>query len=552
MKKHFLYLIFVALFSCSKTNSGNVAKPSSETFSLSSIWVNGTNSNDVYYINFHPVIKLFFSDKVNHSSINNFIILVDSANVNSALDFSYSNNDSTVTIQPQQVLKPLSKYTLKVFKTLQSQSGGALQAAAAINLITQIDSTPKFPSISDSELLDLVQKQTFKYFWDFAHPTSGMARERNTSGDIVTIGGTGFGIMSMIVAVKRNFISRNDAVMRIQKIVSFLKNNCTAYHGTFSHWINGSTGATVPFNSQDDGGDIVETSYLMEGLLCVRQYFNASSTEETTLRNDINTLWNNVDWTWYENNQNVLYWLWSNDNGWENNTQVQGWNEALITYVLAASSNNHAIEKSVYDNGWARNGAIKNGNTSYGIVLPLGENLGGPLFYEHYSFLGINPSGLSDAYADYALQTKNHSLINHAYCKANPNGYFGYSDTCWGLTASDIQNGGYNVSSPTNDVGVISPTAAIASLPYTPTESMNALRFFYYELGNKLWGNYGFVDAFSLKDLWFADSYLAIDQGPEIVMIENYRSGLLWSLFTSCDEVKRGMKRLGFRANYLN
>jgi len=225
--------------------------------------------------------------------------------------------------------------------------------------------------------------------------------------------------------------------------------------------------------------------------------------------------------------------------------QIKGWNECLITYVLAASSNTHAIPNEVYDEGWASNGGIKNGNSYLGINLPLGPEMGGPLFFAHYSFLGINPTGLKDAYADYWEQNKNHTLINYNYCKTNSKNYFGYSNACWGLTASDIQNG-YTASSPTNDIGVIAPSAAISSLPYTPAESMNALKFFYYKLGDKLWKEYGFVDAFSLKDLWFADSFLAIDQGPQIVMIENYRSGLLWKLFMSCPEVKTGMKKLGF------
>ena len=232
------------------------------------------------------------------------------------------------------------------------------------------------------------------------------------------------------------------------------------------------------------------------------------------------------------------------------NLQIRGWNESLITYVLAASSTTFGIPAAVYNNGWKGAGGFVNGNVYYSYPLPLGPALGGPLFFSHYSFMGINPNGLSDASANYATQTKNHTLINYSYSRANPRGYFGYSDSVWGLTASDIQNG-YTASSPTNDVGVIAPTAALSSFPYTPAESMAALKFYYYVLGDKLFKEYGFVDAFSLHDLWFASSTLAIDQGPIIVMIENHRSGLLWNLFTSCPEVKTGMQSLGFMAPYL-
>jgi hypothetical protein len=295
----------------------------------------------------------------------------------------------------------------------------------------------------------------------------------------------------------------------LNTITDFLITKCQRWHGAFSHWIDGSTGATIPFGN-NNGADIVETSYLIQGLLTARQYFNNNTANEIALRDSINSIWNAVDWNWFtqNGNENGLYWQYnpsySNASDiWS--IPVTGWNEALITYVLAASSPDHAISKNIYDNGWARNGAMKNGNIYYGITLPLGENLGGPLFFAHYSFLGINPHDLTDAYANYWTQDTAHSKINYLYCVYNPNQYYGYSNLCWGLTASDEQNG-YSAHSPTNDNGVISPTAAISSLPYTPTESMNALKFFYYKLGDKIWGDYGFKDAFNLTNIWFADS----------------------------------------------
>jgi hypothetical protein len=337
-------------------------------------------------------------------------------------------------------------------------------------------------------------------------------------------------------------------------MVNFLLTGATRYHGAFPHWMNGATGATVPFSPQDDGADLVETSYLLQGLLCARQYFsNTSDPDETALRDSVNSIWHAVDWQWFrQNGQDALYWHWSPDKAWAINMKISGWNEALIVYALAASAETGAISKSVYDNGWAQNGAMENGNSYYGIQLPLGPPVGGPLFFAHYSFLGIDPHDLTDAYANYWTQNTAHSQINYQYCLANPLKYNGYSNFCWGLTASDDNLTGYSAHSPTNDLGIITPTAAISSLPYAPTESMNALKFFYYTLGDKIWGEYGFTDAFNLSDPWFATSYLAIDQGPEVVMIENYRSGLLWNLFMSCPEIKAGMKAIGFQSPQLN
>jgi hypothetical protein len=540
--------LFFGLYACSTDKKMQTPTPVPASFSFNALKVNGVFNGFTYTnINTKPVIKLSFSTSINHNSITNSITFKSKAGETITYSTAYENHDSTVVITPS-ALQAITQYALNVSTGLQSAGGGSLQSPLAVQLTTAIDSTDKFQVISDDALLDLVQKQTFKYFWDFGHPVSGLARERNTSGDVVTIGGSGFGIMAIVVAANRQFISRVDGLVRMQKIVGFLKNNAQKFHGAFPHWMNGVTGAVVPFSQQDDGADLVETAYLMQGLLTSRQYFNGAGTDETNLRNDINTLWNNVEWDWFrQNGQNTLFWHWSPNYGWSTNMQVNGWDEALITYVLAASSNTHAVSKVVYDNGWALNGTIKNGNSYFGIKLPLGPAEGGPLFFAHYSFLGINPNGLSDAYASYDVQNKAHALINYNYCVSNPKGYYGYSNVCWGLTASDIENG-YTASSPTNDVGVIAPTAAISSLPYTPTQSMQALKFFYYKLGDKMWGQYGFYDAFDLNSTWFASSTLAIDQGPIIDMIENYRSGLLWNLFMSCPEVKNGMKNLGFQS----
>ncbi len=409
--------------------------------------------------------------------------------------------------------------------------------------------------LSDSALLDLVQKQTFQYFWDFAHPVSGMARERSNVTDYgpetVTTGGTGFAVMSVIVATERKWITRDTAAKFLLKMVNFLLKS-PSYHGAFPHWMDGATGRTIPFSRKDDGGDLVETSYLMQGLLCVRQYFNGDNDVERELRQRISWIWDGIEWNWYTQGQDVLYWHWSPNNGWAMNFPVRGFNECLILYILAASSPNehYQVSADVYHKGWAQSIFFKNGKTFYGFRLPLGFDYGGPLFFSQYSFLGLNPDGLKDRYADYWEQNQNHTLINYTHCIKNPEGFKGYGENCWGLTSSDTYNG-YDAHSPTNDHGTITPTAALSAFPYTPELSMKALKHFYYDLGDRIWGKYGFTDAFNETQNWYSENYLAIDQGPIVVMIENYRSGLLWNLFMSIPEIKNGLKKLDFSAPYL-
>ena len=423
-----------------------------------------------------------------------------------------------------------------------------LAVFCALPVQAQPGSRPR--NLNDSQLLDLVQRTTLAYFWDFAHPVSGMARERSNKSfdygdEVVTTGGTGFGVMSVIVGTERHWIGRDTAARFLLKMVNFLS-KADSYHGVFPHWLNGATGKTIPFSRKDDGADLVETSYLFQGLLCARQYFNADNPVEEELRGRINWLWNDIEWNWFtRDGRDVLYWHWSPNNGWAMNFPVRGFNECLILYVLAASGQRYAVPASVYHNGWAQSDFFKNGKTFYGYTLPLGFDYGGPLFFSQYSFLGLDPRGLKDRYADYWEQNSHHTLINYSYCVDNPKKFKGYGADCWGLTASDTYDG-YNAHSPTNDLGTISPTAAISAFPYTPEKSMKALRHFYEDLGDRIWKRYGFTDAFNETKNWYASSFLAIDQGPEIVMIENYRSGLLWRLFMSCPEVGAGLRKLGF------
>ena len=542
------FLLFFLFLGCSKGDS-----PVKVVDTSLSLKVNNNYNGTLIYtrLNVRPVVEFTFTETVDNGTVNISIKLVGASLADVPVTITITADGKQITVVPQNDLTSFTTYTLTVSNGLKSSTGGRLINPVTISLTTGITYTDKFPRITDDELLTKIQQQTFKYFWDFGHPVSGLARERNTSGETVTSGGSGFGIMAIPVGISRNFITRAEGFARMQKIVGFLKNTAVKVKGAFPHWLNGTTGAIIPFSANDNGADLVETSYLMMGLLTARQYFNGADPAEATLRSDINTLYNNVEWDWFRNGgQNVLYWHWSPDKGWAINLPIRGWNESLITYVMAASSTTHGIPASVYTNGWKTGSNFNNGNSYYGIQLPLGPALGGPLFFEHYTFMGINPNGLVEGGINYLTQAKNHTLINYNYCKANPKAWYGYGDSCWGLTASDIE-GGYTASSPNNDRGFIAPTAALSSFPFTPTESMQALKFFYYIIGDKIFKEYGFVDAFSLSNPWFAGSFLAIDQGPVISMIENYRTGLVWNLFTSCPEVKAGMLSLGFTAPYL-
>ena len=416
------------------------------------------------------------------------------------------------------------------------------------------------PVISDDSLLTQVQHSTFQYFREGAEPVSGLARERiHMDGDypendysVVTSGGSGFGVMAILVGIERGFISRQEGYDHLRKNVDWLT-KADRFHGAWPHWMIGETGKVRPFSDKDVGADIVETAYLMQGLLCVRQYFKDGNEDEKKLAADIDTLWREVEWSWFrQGGQDVLTWHWSPRYNWEMNVPVEGYNECLITYILAASSPTYPVPAEVYHKGWARDGGIvtdKGGK--YGYVLTLkhnyAEEYGGPLFWSHYSFLGLDPRQLKDQYADYWTHNVNHTLINRKWCIENPKSFKGYGENCWGLTASySTKFYGAHAPGQEHDLGVISPTAALSSFPYTPEYSMQALKHFYYDLGDKIYGKYGFYDAFSDQYNWYPSDYLAIDQGPIVVMIENYRSGLLWKLFMSCPEVQQGLKKLGF------
>lgn len=407
--------------------------------------------------------------------------------------------------------------------------------------------------LSDDALLDTLQRAHFNYMWEGAEPSSGLAYERiHMDGDygyddptIITIGGSGFGIAGIVVAMERGFISRAEGVARLQRIVAFLS-RADRFHGVWPHWLYPS-GRVCPFGQKDNGGDLVESCFLMEGLLCARQYMNPADEAEKAVIDAINALWQEMEFDWYRHGKDVLYWHWSPTYNWEMNFPLEGYNECMVVYILAASSPTHACPAECYHKGWARSGGIRSSAVFKGYPLQLRHNgaeaTGGPLFWAHYSWFGLCPIGLSDSYADYGEAMKAHVRSDYAYCVENPKGYPNYCDSCWGLTAG-YSVAGYSAHAPNNDLGVITPTAALSSFPYAPDEAMKAARYWYRRKA-LLWGEYGFYDGYSAAAKWYPRRYLAIDQLTIAPMIENYRSGLLWRLFMSCPEIQDGLQKLG-------
>ncbi|MEI6234806.1 MAG: glucoamylase family protein [Planctomycetota bacterium] len=403
--------------------------------------------------------------------------------------------------------------------------------------------------LSDDELLTSIQAATFRYFWDYAHPTSGLIHERSNYGRACATGGTGFGLFALIVGAEHGFAPRAEIAERTRTILAFLEDRATRYHGAFSHWIDGTTGKTIPFSPDDDGADLIETAFLMQGALAARQYFSGTDAVETEIRTRVTRLWNAVEWDWFlkEPGGKSLYWHWSPNFEWKKNLKIIGWNEGMIAYLLAIASPTHPIPADCYYEGWAGQKYYVRNKEYYGFNLTVGRPLGGPLFFTHYSFIGFDPRNKRDRFCDYFVNNRNASLIQRAYAIENPGKHQGYGAEVWGITASLVPDG-YRGNAPgTNDSGTIAPTAALSAMPYTPAESLDCLKHLYRTYGKRLWGEFGFKDAFNLDRDWFADEWLAIDQGPIIAMIENHRTGLCWRLFMANPEIEPMLKAIGWQ-----
>ncbi len=400
---------------------------------------------------------------------------------------------------------------------------------------------------TDAEYYDMTQRYTLRYFWDFAHPVSGLSRERNTSGNTVTIGGSGFGLMNWLVGVERGWLTRGEVAARMASTLTFLE-QADRFHGVWPHWMDGRTGRTIPFSPRDNGGDLVETAFMAQALLTAREYFNDETPVEDSIRRRCTRLWEGIEWDWYRRpGEDVLTWHWSPDQAWAINLKIRGFNEAQIVYLLGIASPTHPIPASLYQTGWIGND-YRSFQGRYGVFIPAGPRSGGPMFFAHYSYMGFDPRYWKDGVTNYFLRNQRHVDYQVAYAKDNPEGHLGYSAVSWGFTASDDPERGYAVhaAQENEDNGTITPTAALASMPYRPADATNALRHFYNTYGARVFGEMGFYDAFNPSLNWYTTSLLAIDQGPIVGMIENHRSGLLWRNFMKNPEIAPALLRAGF------
>jgi hypothetical protein len=301
---------------------------------------------------------------------------------------------------------------------------------------------------------------------------------------------------------------------------------------------------------------------MIQALLTARQYFNRDTPAEREIRETATQFWREVEWDWFrkEPTSDFLYWHWSPDHGFHINHPFVGWNESLIVYLLAIASPTHPVPASMWHTGWAGQSDLavryrqgwgrttqgdhfRNGNTYYGLKLDVGVGPGGDLFFTQFSFLGFDPRGKRDAYTNYFSNNRTLALINRAYCVANPRHFAGYGPDTWGLSAGI--NGGRPPAR--DDSGTLCVSAALGVMPYTPAESMAALKHYYRDLGAKVWGIYGFHDGFNPSQNWYEEVWMGLNQAQITAGIENYRTGLLWKNFMANPEIQPALDAIGFK-----
>ena len=403
-------------------------------------------------------------------------------------------------------------------------------------------------ALDPDQLLTEVQRASFDYFHLYAHPTSGLARASVLKNpDVCAIGASGMGLFNLGVGIERGFITRHQGAEQTLKELRFLSGKAQRFHGAFPHFINGETGVVIPFAKYDDGADIVETAFLMEGVLFAREYYSGSDLEEVEIRALADQLWREVEWDWFVNRADpvpALIWHWSPTYGWKKHLHILGFNECQIVYVLALASPTHPIDARSYWEGWESANYAMN-RTEFGIDLVLGgrRDVGPPLFVTQFSYLGLDPRQIFFDGRSYFDHFRDFCRVQIRYAASKSKVHKGYGPL-WGITASSGPDGYRPFAPGLLDTGTLAPTAALSSMPYVPDESIACLLEMYQKYGSTLWGPFGFYDSFNLSRDWVSKTYLCIDEGPIAPMIENYRSGLCWRIFMKSAEIQSVVKLL--------
>lgn len=416
------------------------------------------------------------------------------------------------------------------------------------------------------QLLTQVQEASFRYFYHYRHPVSGLAREKTpycraaSISDLTpryighvrdirrlcTTGATGMGMFNLVVGVERGFITRDEGARWALQMLRFLSEKAERFHGAFSHWLNGDTGKTRKFaGKEDNGADTVETAFLASGFIVLREYFTADTPAEREIRALSDSLWKSIEWKWFTRTGEQgapLYWHWSPDYAWAKNHRVRGFNEAAILYILAVGSPTHAIHPDSYHKSW-RHPGYGNERTEFDVPMVLGRGLGPPIFWTHYSYLGLDPRKISYKGTSYFEHFKRFCEVQVRYAQSKAGEFEGYGPL-WGLTSSMGPNGYQGHRPGDKDDGTITPTAALSSMPYAPKYGVFCLKTMYTKYGGTIWKDFGFTDAFNLSEDWVADSILGIDAGPIAPMIENFRTGICWKTFMRAPEIRYALKKL--------
>lgn len=393
---------------------------------------------------------------------------------------------------------------------------------------------PEIANLSDEEFLDLLQKKAFLYFWLETDPETGLVKDKadnflDDTSTVATIAGVGFALSAYVVAAERGWLPKEKLYERTLKTLEFFKDKMENVRGFYYHFIDMKTGKRV-WQSELSS---IDTALFLAGALTAGEYFRGK------IKKIAEELYRRVDWNWMLADGDTLAMGWYPEKGFDPNR----WNrygEQLILYLLAIGSPTYPIPASSWDR-------IRRPIWEYEGYVTISSP---PLFTHQYSHIWIDFRNKHDKYADYFLSSRNATLANRKFCLDNKDNSITFRRGFWGLTACEGPGGYRAYGAPpgyANYDGTVAPTAAAGSIVFTPKESIELLRKIYQELADKLWGKYGFSDSFNLDKNWFSQYVLAIDQGPILLMIENYRTGLIWKYFMKNKYIRKALKLTGFK-----